>query len=517
MDDALPRRALLGATLGLLLGQFLYALNGTVVGVAVPRMVADLGGLRDYAWVTTAYLVGSTTVVPIAGRLGDLIGRKWFLLAGIIGFIGTTALCGIAHSMLELTALRALQGIFGGTLLATVQASISDVYAPATRAKLQGLFSGVWTLSALIGPTVGGLVTEWFGWRAVFFANVPIALAAFICIRAWLPGHASRIRARDIDFLGAAALGVALVPVLVLLAAPRDGVVSANASALAAMSLIGLVLLVGAERRHPRPIIPFPLFRERTLWVAVSVGALSAVALFGISMFAPLVYQGVLGLSVSSSGPLLTPMQLATFAVGILTGQIMVRARSYRFIGTLGLSCVLIGVIMVSGVTPLSSPLDVLRGLILVGVGFGCVNPLYPVAAISALPDDLRGVVSSQFTFWRNVGATTGVALLGGLMSTRLVSALSEEATQRGFSAVVREQLLASVDSGSGLFTPLDTGSVLASQIEAAERAALSTAIHDALLVAAIPVGVSIIVSVLMPAVVLRARSLRQSDSRSTG
>ena len=518
MSVHLSRTERITATVGVLLSLLLAALDSTVVGTAMPRIVADLNGLAFYAWVTTAYLVAQTTLVPISGRLGDLFGRKPFLIGGMVGFMATSALCGLSQSMLQLVLFRGLQGAFGGVLLSTVFAIIADLYPPATRAKMQGLFSGMWTLSAVVGPTIGGVLADTLGWRWVFYVNLPLGLIALLVVLRGIPRVPSEASWRDIDFAGAATLTLGLVPLLVALSISRDhGFGSPLLLALATIGIVGIAAFGMAERRHPHPIVPFALFRNRTFAVSVVVGFFGSIGLFGTSIFVPLIYQGVLGISAAASGPLLTPMQLGTFVAGILTGQAIARLRRYRFIGTAGLGAVVVGSWLLAQVQPSTPAVDIVRDIVLIGLGLGCFMPLYINAVMSDVPRSLLGVASSQIQFWRNVGATVGIALLGAILSNRLPGAVGAQVSAAGLPEAVRDRIVANIDAGQGLVgsvTPDVPGSI-AAQAAAAARLGLAATLHDVFLVSAFLVAIAFVASFFMRDVPLRAHDV--STERAAG
>src|SRR5713226_5263040 len=210
------------ATIGIMLALLLASLDQTIVGTAMPRIVGELKGLDYYAWVTTAYLLTSTTVVPVAGKLGDMFGRKPFLVAGMAGFVGASALCGISQNMVMLVLFRGIQGLFGGVLFATVFTVIGDIFPPEQRARTQGLFGGIFGLSSIVGPTAGGYITDNLGWRWVFYVNVPVGIVAVLIVAATLPFVRSKASVRDIDFPGAAALVAGLIPLMIALSITRD-------------------------------------------------------------------------------------------------------------------------------------------------------------------------------------------------------------------------------------------------------------------------------------------------------
>jgi len=222
MTQGLSKTSAILATLGVALALLLAALDQTVVGVAMPRIVSELHGLQYYAWVTTAYLITSTALVPVAGKLGDMFGRKPFLLAGMVGFIAASALCGTSFNMASLVGFRALQGVFGGVLFASTFAVLADVFPPEQRARMSGVFGAVFGLSSVIGPTLGGYLTDGPGWRWVFYVNVPLGIAAVLLVASQLPVVRSSARLRDIDWAGTGLLFAGLTPLLIALSMTRD-------------------------------------------------------------------------------------------------------------------------------------------------------------------------------------------------------------------------------------------------------------------------------------------------------
>src|SRR5436309_5085339 len=270
LTEGLTRWRTIAVVAGTMLALLLAALDQTIVGTAMPRIVAELNGLSYYSWVITAYLVASTIMVPIAGKLGDLFGRKPFLLVGMIGFVVASALCGQSHGMLELVVFRTIQGIFGGMLFATVFAVIGDLFPPSQRARLAGLFGAVFGLSSIVGPTAGGYITDSWGWRWVFYVNLPVGLIALLMVAATMPFVRSSASIRDIDFPGAAALIAGLVPLMVALSITRDHAwTSPEVMGLLAAAALLLVVFFILEVRSDHPIVPFGLFKDSTFSVSM--------------------------------------------------------------------------------------------------------------------------------------------------------------------------------------------------------------------------------------------------------
>lgn len=415
------RKQVVLATLGVALALLLAALDQTVVGVAMPRIVAELHGLGYYAWVTTAYLVTSTALVPVAGKLGDMFGRKPFLLVGMIGFIGASALCGTSQNMFELVLFRALQGVFGGVLFASTFAVIADVFPPEQRGRMSGVFGAVFGVSSVIGPTLGGYLTDAPGWRWVFYVNVPLGLAAVALVAAALPFVRSSARLRDIDWIGTALLFAGLTPLLIALSLTRDHAwTSVQVGGLLAAALVSLIAFYIVERRVEHPVVPFHLFRLNVFAMPAAISFFSGIGMFSAVIFVPLLYQGVLGVSATNSGQLLTPMMLAVVVTSTATGALVAKLSGYRWLGVGALAVMVVGLVMLSRVAVGSSPLEVAIDIVIVGAGLGVTFPLTFVVIQAGLPHRLIGVGTSQLTFWRGLGGTIGTAILGSILSNRL-------------------------------------------------------------------------------------------------
>jgi len=347
MTESSSRTQVILATMGVAMALLLAALDQTVVGVAMPRIVSDLRGIEFYAWVTTAYLITSTSLVPVAGKLGDMFGRKPFMLAGMVGFIVASAICGLSQNMLELVMFRGIQGIFGGILFASTFAVMTDLFPPEQRARMTGVFGAIFGLSSVIGPSLGGLLTDGPGWRWVFYVNIPLGVVATILVATQLPRVRSQARLRDIDFVGTALLLAGLTPLLISLSMLRDHAwLSVQVLGLAGLAAVLLVAFFITERRVEHPIVPFGLFRLNVFAVPALIAFFSAIGMFGAIVFVPLVYQGVLGVSASNAGQLLTPMQLAVVVTATATGVLLARVPRYRFVGTAALAVMIVGLVL---------------------------------------------------------------------------------------------------------------------------------------------------------------------------
>ncbi len=522
--DDMTRGQLVASTIAVMTALLLAALDQTIVGTAMPRIVAELRGLDYYAWVLTAYMVASTTTVPIAGKLGDMFGRKPFLLLGMVGFVAASALAGQAQDMVELVAFRAVQGLFGGFLFATVFASIADLYPPRERPRVQGLFGAVWGISSIVGPTLGGFLTDNVGWRWVFYVNLPVGLVAFLLVLFAMPWARTGHR-HQIDWLGAGLLAAGLVPLLTAFSITRDHAwTSPEVLGLLGFAALALIAFYLVEERAKEPIVPFWLWTDRTFSVSTITGFLVTFGMFGTIVFVALIYQGVLGIAATNSGLLITPMMLGLVFASIVTGQLMVRIKRYRYLGTVGVALAATGIFLLSQVTTGTTEIEVVRDLVIIGLGLGTTMPLYVNAVQSALPREITGVVTSQIQFWRNIGGTVGTAILGSFLANSLPAKVNAALA----SVPIPPQARAALPQGSGnaeaLFDPNQIAAARAAlppqaaplfdQIIAAVRGALAASLHDVFLYGAAVVAVAIVFTVFLEEVPLRGRERRPHTER---
>ena len=505
MPAEMTRSARVLATVGVALALFLAALDQTIVGTALPRIVAELNGLDYFAWVATAYLVTSTVLTPIAGKLGDLFGRKPFLLAGMIGFVIASALCGQAQNMAELVAFRALQGVFGGVLFASVFATIGDLYSPAQRARLQGVFAGIFGIASVVGPVVGGYLTDNLTWRWVFYVNVPVGILTIVAVILTLTSVRHAASWRDIDFAGAFTLAATLVPLLIALSITRDhDFTSPEVLGLLLVAAVMGVIFFIVERRTVHPVVPFDLWKNPTFSVSTAIGFLLGFAMFGAILFVGLVYQGVLGMPATNSGLLITPLMAGLIVSSIITGQLMVRIKRYRYLGTVGAVVLTIGLYLLAQVTVATPEIEVVRDLVLIGLGVGVGMPLYLNATQSAVDQRYLGVVSSQIQFWRNIGSTVGVAILGAV--------LSHELTQKIVASIPPQLAGALPASGNAqaIFDPAVMQRIPPAVLLAI-RSSLASSLHDIFLIAAVVASFAVVLSLFLQEVPLRGRVDRVS------
>jgi len=445
-------RRLYGAVLGfvmtaLMLTVLLEALDQTVVGTALPKIIGTLQGFDRYTWAVTAYTLASTTLIPIVSKLSDQFGRKWFLLIGTAIFLLGSMLTGASATMTQFIAFRALQGVGAGMGIALVAASIGDIFPPAERAKWQGLFSAVYGVSNLIGPTLGGyladhgpllgsLVLDSTRWRWVFYINLPIGIAALIVLFSYLPGDISERTSRfegwasirRIDFLGAALISGGTVCLLLGLTWGSNQIYDWNSP-----QVIGILVGAGVlytlfftvERFVAEPILPLDLFRNQTFAVAGLLSMLPLMVLVGLIIYLPLFLQGVLGISATYSGAVITPMSVASVIGASVAGILMQRLKRFQAISIVGAIVMSIGVFFMTRMTATTGLLEATIFMVAAGLGLGTFFSVAALAAQNSVPRSRLGVGTGVTRLMGQFGSVLGVALVGTVVNNSLSSELA--------------------------------------------------------------------------------------------
>ncbi|HZI12900.1 MAG TPA: MDR family MFS transporter [Myxococcus sp.] len=413
--------------LGALLGLLLAALDQTIVATAGPAIQADLGIPASlYPWLTTSYFVASTMMVPVWGKLSDLVGRRAVLASGILVFLAGSLLCGVARSTLALIVFRAVQGLGSAALFTAALAVVADLFPPRERGKYQGLLGGVFGLSSVVGPLVGGFITDHLGWHWVFFINLPVGAVALALVLLRMPRLRPQGAGGALDLAGAGVLALAVVPLLLALSLGQsDGGPWAWGSwrilGLLALAAVATGVFLWLEARSESPLLDLRLFRLRAFSAGnAAVFVIGGAFLSGV-VFLPLFMVNVVGLSATRSGLTIMPLTLGVVAGNVLSGQLVSRMGRYKAL-LLGSLVLLMAGFAVMGFTlrPDSTQTEVTVKMILVGLGLGPSIPLYTLAIQNAVPPQRIGVASSAATFFRQLGMTMGVALLGTVFAATL-------------------------------------------------------------------------------------------------
>lgn len=417
----MSRRRVAVVTIGVMLSLFLAAMEATVVATAMPTIVSQLGGLSIYSWVFSAYMLASTTTVPLFGKLSDLYGRRPIYVVAMVLFLTGSLLCGQAQSMGQLIAFRALQGLGAGGLLPLAFIIVGDLFTFEQRARMQGLFSGVWGVSSIVGPLLGGFLVDQVSWHWVFFINVPPGLLAGALVwLAWVDRQRADGAARPaVDFAGA---GLLTAGVIALLLGLFEFGTSAS-WALLALAAVLFAALAWAERRAADPILPLPLFRDRMFAVACAHGLLAGWAMFGSTAFVPLFVQAVLGTSATAAGATLTPLMLGWVGASIVGSRLLLHI-GYRTLAMIGMVMLTLGTFLMTRIGMGATQFSLMVNVALMGIGMGLSVPAFLIAVQSAVPRRVLGTATSTVQFSRSIGGVLGVSVMGAFLSLRLAALL---------------------------------------------------------------------------------------------
>ncbi len=414
---------------GLIIGMFFSSLEQTVVGTAMPTIIGDLNGFSIFAWVTTAYLITTTTVTPIVGKLSDMYGRRKLYLLGVIIFVIGSFLCATADSMQQLIIYRGLQGIGGGMIMPLSQTIIGDIFTAEQRAKWQGAFGAIFGLSSVIGPFVGGFLVDTISWHWIFLINVPFGLLSALLIFIGMKNEIIVQKNRGkIDFAGI----FTLIPSLVLLllgltfAGDKFDWISPTSFLLFGGSIVFFVLFTIAERKAAEPILDLSLFKNRVFATTNALGFLLGLGMFGAIMFVPMFMQGILGVSPTRAGSTMTPMMIALIVASVIGGRLLLRF-SYRTVLTLGMAITATGFFLMSTMGLNSTQLIANLYMLVLGTGMGFVMPTLMIAVQNEFPKSRLGAVTSASTFFRSMGGTIGITVLNVVMNKSLKTNITDE------------------------------------------------------------------------------------------
>ncbi|ASS74057.1 MFS transporter [Tumebacillus algifaecis] len=491
-DLTQPSRKRTLVIIGLMLGLFFASLDQTVVGTAMPTIIGQLGGIELLTWITTAYLLTSTAVVPIAGKLADLFGRRVIYMIGMGIFIIGSALCGMAESMTQLAVYRAIQGLGGGILMPLAMTIIGDITTGESRAKMQGMFMAVFGLSSLAGPQAGGWIVDHWHWNWIFYINLPFGLLAMVFIALGLKNvHVKK--EVIIDWAGIGTLIVGIVSLLLALSFGGNKYAwdSVEILGLFGLAVVSLVSFVFVELRAKDPVIPMGLFKNSVFTSVNIIGFLMSLGMFGAMMFIPLFMQGVVGMSPSQTASVMTPMMLGSMVASIIGSRLLLKI-GLRPQLIIGMGIMLIGFILFLTLGLETTQLRASLYMIIMGAGMGMIMPSLGIAVQEAFPAEIRGTVTSATTFFRSIGGTVGIAVLGTLFNSKSIEMIGTklDMTLQSFGPQGEQLLDMAHNSPQGLYSsllsdtflnglPQEVAGMFSTQVVPVLKDALLTSIHS--------------------------------------
>ena len=516
----LPRRQVIITMAGVMLALFFASLDQTIVGTALPRIITDLGGFAHYTWVATAYIITSTVTLLIAGKLSDMYGRKWFLVGGIAVFIVGSILCGSSQTMNQLIGFRALQGIGAGAIMGMAFITVGDLFPAAERGKYVGFLTGVFGLSSVIGPTLGGFITDNFSWNWVFYINIPFGILIMILFIFFFPHIRPGIQKHRVDYGGIATLILTVVPFMLALtwAGVEYEWLSFPIVFLFAFSAAMLLLFIIIESRAKEPVLPLWIFRNRVVSVASIVTFILGFGMFTGIIFIPLYFQGVLGSSATASGSFLTPMMLGLVVGSIVSGQLLARAGGhYRIQGAVGIIFMAVGLFLLSRMTVETSYATAIMNIIIMGLGLGITMPVYVIAIQNAVPYSIMGVATSTNAFFRSIGGAVGLAIAGSVMNNRFADDFTGGLPPEISAVIPSEQLSSLAENPQALVSPEaqdqlrgffesmgSQGAQFFQQLLSTMREALNSALTEVFFVAFCAIAVAFIINLFLKEIPLR-------------
>jgi EmrB/QacA subfamily drug resistance transporter len=509
-QSSLPKRQVVIAIGATMLSMFLGSLYMTIVATAMPHIITDLGGFSQYTWVFTSYLITEIIAIPITGKLSDMYGRKWFFVTGITIFTLGSFLCGISQTMTQLIVVRGLQGLGFGVMMALSFIVIGDLFPPEERGKYHGLMSAVLAISTIIGPTIGGYLTDYLSWRWCFFINIPLGIIILFLFIFFYPQYRSDYARHRIDYGGVITMILAIVPLMLALTwgGVDYGWFSPTIIGMFVFSAVMIVLFIIVENRAEEPIVLMRLFKSRVVAVSAMASFLMGFMFFSTVTFVPLYFQGVLGASATMSGNFLTPMMLSIAVSSFLCGQVLSRTGGYyRLQGAIGFLIMAVGYFLLSGMTIETSYATTVIYIVLTGFGAGLIFPLHTIAVQNTVPYSVMGVATSMVTLIRTVGGLFGLSIVGSIINNRFTSEFAGNLSPEVRTVISPEKLASIIDNPQALvniearaqlqslFEGLGTqGTALFEQLLSTLQNALNSALTE---VFAVCIGVAVLAFVI--------------------
>ncbi|TCZ75194.1 DHA2 family efflux MFS transporter permease subunit [Paenibacillus albiflavus] len=445
--ENLSQKRKISIMIAIMAAMFFAAINQTIVGTALPRIIAILGGMEYYTWVMTIYMLTSTIATVLVGKLSDIYGRKPFILTGIVVFMIGAFLCGTSADIFQLIIYRGVQGLGAGIIMATSFTAIGDLFSPRERGKWAGLMSSVFALSSVLGPALGGYIVDHMNWYWVYWIFLPLGIVAFVMILILFP-KVERNKAESIDYWGSLFLTLTIVPLLLAFswAGSKYDWASTEIISLFAGTVVALVIFLMIETRVKTPVLPLSLFKNGIVTLSNVIGFILNAGMMGAIMYIPFFTQGVLGISPTYSGYITMPMMLSMLVASTLSGQFMTKTGKYKKLALLGMVLLIAGMLMMHY---MDSALMAILSMIVFGLGLGPAMSVFSLVIQNAVAPTQLGVVTASNQLFRNLGGTIGVAIMGTLMNHGITSRFKDQAASgqgvdlSKFDPAVQEQLAA--------------------------------------------------------------------------
>jgi EmrB/QacA subfamily drug resistance transporter len=494
-------RAVLAVFAGLMLGSLIASLNLTLVAPALPTIVAELGGIADYSWIPISAMLASTIVVPIAGKLSDIYGRKPLYMTGIVVFAVGSALSGLAPNFWFLVFARFIQGAGMGFIMPLSQAIIGDIISPRERGKYQGILGASFGVASIVGPAAGGFITDHYSWRWLFFVNLPFAVLTLIVVALYMHVPNER-RKHSIDIGGSVTLSLGITSAL--LATVWGGTQYAWSSwqiiSLYSAAAVLLAAFVWFERRAPEPVLPLHLFRSRIFTFSNIAGIGVAMTMFGAIFFLPVFVQGVVGNTATNSGEILVPMLLSMVASSIGSGQFISRTGRYKLPLLAGLAVMGAGYYMITTFDINTTNQTLVEAMVLIGLGLGVTMQTYTLVVQNSVSRADMAVATSATQLSRSMGSALGLAVMGTVLTQGLASSMAKYIPA---SVLQKFQASGNVASAGSVFDPTQL-THLPPVIAAGIRHGLSDALHPVFVAGLVMIVIAFIATLLIPEVPLR-------------
>jgi len=445
--EHLSQKRKISIMIAIMAAMFFAAINQTIVGTALPRIIAILGGMEYYTWVMTIYMLTSTIATVLVGKLSDIYGRKPFILTGIVVFMIGAFLCGTSADIFQLIIYRGVQGLGAGIIMATSFTAIGDLFSPRERGKWAGLMSSVFALSSVLGPALGGYIVDHMNWYWVYWIFLPLGIVAFAMILILFP-KVERNQSESIDYWGSLFLTLTIVPLLLAFswAGSKYDWGSSEIISLFAGTVVALVIFLIIETKVKTPVLPLSLFKNGIVTLSNVIGFILNAGMMGAIMYIPFFTQGVLGISPTYSGYITMPMMLSMLVASTLSGQYMTKTGKYKKLALFGMILLIAGMLMMHY---MDSALMAILSMIVFGLGLGPAMSVFSLVIQNAVAPTQLGVVTASNQLFRNLGGTIGVAIMGTLMNHGITSRFKDQAaTGQGvdlskFDPAVQEQLAA--------------------------------------------------------------------------